>query len=98
MQLNDVMKHKDAGCTMQARSQGGGSGGSNEPPQLGNCGPPDSCIVALYTQQQSLMIFTANLSTTTHLAALPVEWLLYVNCYIPPNQHQTASIQYMVVG
>ena len=32
----------------QARSQGG-SGGLNEPPQLGNCGPPDSCIVVLYT-------------------------------------------------
>ena len=34
------------------------------------------------------MIFTANLSTTTHLAALVVRWLLYVNCYITPNQHQ----------
>ena len=36
------------------------------------------------------MIFTANLSTTTHSAALQVEWLLYVNCDVPHNQHQTS--------
>ena len=36
------------------------------------------------------MIFTANLSTTTHSAA-QVEWLLYVNCDTPHNQHQTSQ-------
>ena len=36
-----------------------------------------------------LMIFTANLSITTHSATLQVECLLSVNCYIPPNEHQT---------
>ena len=32
------------------------------------------------------MIFTANLSTTTHSAALHVEWLLCVSCDVPHNQ------------
>ena len=73
---------------------GGGFGDSNEPP------PPPAWLLrstrelhySMYTliQKQSLMIFTANLSTTTHSAA-QVEWLLYVNCDVPHNQHQTSQ-------
>ena len=43
-------------------------------------------LYLVYLQQQPLIIFTANLSTTTHSTALQVEWLLYVNCDVPHNQ------------
>ena len=66
----------------QARTQGGGVVRTN-PPSLAS--QDKRAALQLVLQQRSLMIFTENGSITTHSAALQVEWLLHVNCYIPPQ-------------
>ena len=62
------------------------------PPSLGTMvHASDSCIITLYTAAMIINDITADLNTTKHLAVLTVEWLLYVNCYIPPNQQNKTS-------
>jgi hypothetical protein len=66
---------------MPVRVARGGSGGSIEPPSLG----------VVYFNITTIVNDIH--SQSTHTIGLLDEWLAtYVNCYIPPNQHQTAAI------